>query len=225
MGANGTLDRLMWRHAWVLLLLVPAAAHAHPGHGPAIVQLMDFPDNRFQPASVTVGAGDTVIWQWNGSIRNHSVTADDGSFDSDPGEAPGQIQHPPNDQFTYRFEREGTFPYYCKVHPSMAGQVTVVAVGGSDVTRPQLSGVRVSKRRGRPRVHFSLSEPGDVLARIRRRKRTVKSFDIPARQGQNRGRIPTAGLEAGRYSIVLTAFDRADNRSRDVTRRFRLGRR
>jgi len=215
----------MWRHAWVLLLLVPAAAHAHPGHGPAIVQLMDFPDNRFQPASVTVGVGDNVIWQWNGSIRNHSVTADDGSFDSDPGEGPGGIQHPPNDQFTYRFDREGTFGYYCKVHPTMAGQVTVVAIGGSDVTRPQLSGVRVSKRRGRPRVHFSLSEPADVLARIRRKKLTVKSFDIPSRQGQNRGRIPTAGLEAGRYSIVLIAFDRADNRSRSVTRRFRLGRR
>jgi plastocyanin len=220
----------MWRHACVLLLLVAGAAHAaathaHPGHGPAIVQLLDFPDNRFEPASVNVGVGDTVIWQWNGSIRNHSVTADDGSFDSDPGKSPGQIQHPPNDQFTHRFETEGTFAYYCKVHPNMAGQVTVVAVGGSDVTPPQLSGVRVSKRRGRPRVHFSLSEPADVLARIRRGKRTVKYFDVAAGQGSNRRRIPTAGLDAGRYSIVLTAFDRADNRSRAVKRRFRLGRR
>jgi plastocyanin len=213
----------MWRRASVLLLLLPAVAHAHPGHGPAIVKLVDF-ENRFDPQSVTVGVGDTVIWRWEGSLRNHSVTADDGSFDSDPGKGPGQIQHPANDQFTHRFTSEGTFGYHCKVHAQMFGQVTVITVGGTDVDPPRLTGVRVSRRQGRYRVHFTLSEPGDVLARLRRNGRTLRSFDVSARQGDNRRQIPTAGLEPGRYRIALTAFDRSDNRSATLKARFRVRR-
>lgn len=217
----------MWRSAWVLLLLLPAVAHvpiagAHPGHGPTAVRVLDFPDNRFQPSTVTVGQGDNVIWEWSGNVRNHSVTADDGAFDSDPGEDPGQISHPPNDRFTHRFERTGTFGYHCKVHPSMVGQVTVVAVGGADTSPPRISGARVSRRGRRYRLRFALSEPGDVLARIRRANRTVRAFDVSARKGPNRRRIRTAGLEAGRYSVLLIAFDRAGNRSGTVRARFTL---
>lgn len=212
----------MWRGACVLLLLLPAVAYAHPGHGPAVVQALDVPDNRFEPASVTVGVGDNVIWEWNGAVRNHSVTADDGSFDSDPGKTPNEIQHPQNDTFTHRFERTGTFGYHCKVHSSMTGQVTVVDVGGSDVTAPRISGARVSRRAGRYRLHFSLSEPGDVLVRIRRGGRTLRALDVSGRQGENRRRIRTAGLKPGRYAVLLIAFDGADNRSRTVRTRFRV---
>ena len=198
MAANGTLESVMWRRASVLLLFLPAVANAHPGHGPAIVQLVDF-DNRFDPASVTVGVGDNVIWRWEGSLRNHSVTADDGAFDSDPGKTGAQIQHPANDQFTHRFTEEGTFGYHCKVHGQMFGQVTVVPVAGSDVDPPRLSGVRVTRRNSRYRLRFTLSEKGDVLARIRRKRRTLRSFDVSASAGANLRRIPTSGLEPGRY--------------------------
>ena len=214
----------MWRRASVLLLLLPAVAQAHPGHGPVVVQLVDFPDNRFNPPTVTIGVGDNVIWEWRGSIRNHSVTADDGSFDSDPGEGAGQIQHPPNDQFVHRFTSEGTFGYHCKVHPNMAGQVTVVPVTGSDIIPPQLSRVRVSRRASRYRLHFTLSEPGDVLVRILRGGHTVRSFDVSGSRGDNRGRLPTRGLGPRRYRLALTAFDRSDNRSPTVKTRFRLRR-
>ena len=214
----------MWRCAWVLLLLLPAVAQAHPGHGPVVVQLVDFPDNRFEPPSVTIGVGDSVIWEWRGAVRNHSVTADDGAFDSDPGKGAGEIQHPQNDQFVHRFTSEGTFGYHCKVHSNMAGQVTVVPVTGSDVIPPQLSRVRVSRRAGRYRVHFTLSEPGDVLVRILRRRHTVRSFDLAAGRGENRGRIRVRGLASGRYGVALTAFDRADNRSPTLKTRFRVRR-
>ena len=153
----------MWRRASLLLLLLPAVAHAHPGHGPAIVKAGVGFDNRFDPPSVTVGVGDNVIWRWEGNLRNHSVTADDGAFDSDPGKTAAQIQHPANDQFTHRFTEEGTFGYHCKVHGQMFGQVTVVPVAGSDVDPPRLSGVRVSRRNRRYRLRFTLSETGDVL--------------------------------------------------------------
>jgi plastocyanin len=214
----------MWRRASVLLLFLPAVASAHPGHGPAIVKAIDF-DNRFDPQSVTVGEGDNVIWRWEGSLRNHSVTADDNSFDSDPGKSGAQIGHPANDQFTHRFTEVGTFGYHCKVHPQMFGQVTVVSVGGSDTEAPRLSAVRVSRSSRRYRLHFKLSERGDVLARIRRNRRTVRSFDVAGQTGPNRRRIPVSRLEPGRYTIVLTAFDAADNQSPTVTARLRVRRR
>ena len=215
----------MWRRASLLLLLLPAVAHAHPGHGPAIVQAGVGFDNRFDPQSVTVGVGDNVIWRWDGNLRNHSVTADDGAFDSDPGETGTEIQHPANDQFTHRFTEQGTFGYHCKVHGQMFGQVTVVSVGGSDVDPPRLSRVGVSRRNRRYRLRFTLSEKGDVLARIRRRGRTLRSFDVSAQPGANLRRIPTSGLDPGRYQIALTAFDTADNRSATLTARLRVRRR
>src|SRR5687768_8704241 len=53
----------------------PIAAH----QGAAFeVQVVDF---AFEPAAVTVPAGTTVTWTNTGS-RPHTVTADDGSFDS-----------------------------------------------------------------------------------------------------------------------------------------------
>jgi plastocyanin len=208
----------MWRRATVLLLLFPAVAGAHPGHGPAIVRAGVGFDNRFDPRTVTVGVGDNVIWRWeDGGLSSHSVTADDGSFDSNPRTS---------GEFTHRFTAEGTFGYYCKVHPQqMAGQVTVVPIAGSDTQAPRLNSVRVSRRGGRHRLRFTLSERADVLVRVRRKHRTVRSFDVAGQAGANRRAVRTAGLEPGRYKLALTAFDAADNQSRTVTAGLRVRRR
>src|SRR5437763_17177019 len=40
-------------------------------------------DNSFQPKEITVDQGDTVVWADQGD-NPHSVTADDGTFDSSP---------------------------------------------------------------------------------------------------------------------------------------------
>lgn len=216
---------MMWRRALVLFLLAPAAASAHPGHGPVVVQVIDF-DNRYDPQSVTVGVGDPVIWNWGGSVRNHSVTADDGSFDSDPGKSGLEIQHEANDQYIRPFDTVGTFSYHCKVHGDrMYGQVRVVPVTGRDVIPPNLSGLRVSRSSGRYRVHFTVSERSDVLARIRRAGKTIRVFDLSAQPGANRKRIPTASLEPGRYGLTLQAYDTSDNGSNTVKTRFRVRRR
>ena len=120
------------------------------------------------------------------------------------------------------FTKEGTYGYHCKVHSDMTGEVVVVDVSGVDTEPPQLSGVRVSRSGGRYRVHYTLSEAGDVLARIRKGDRTVRSFDLAAKKGSNLARVRTRGLADGRYRIVLTAFDVADNRSAARGARFRL---
>ena len=71
----------------------------------------------FQPAEVTVSAGDTVTWTNNDSV-GHDVTADSFSSGDPGGMAPG-------DTFEHTFEEAGTFDYVCTVHPGMEGSVVV----------------------------------------------------------------------------------------------------
>ena len=73
----------------------------------------------FNPAVLIVPVGAIVVWYNNDSVT-HTVTARDNSFDSgnlSPGE--------PGDTFRYTFEQSGTFEYYCKIHPSMVGKITI----------------------------------------------------------------------------------------------------
>lgn len=78
-------------------------------------------DYAFEPESVTIAAGTTVTWR-NDSDRPHTVTADDGSFDSgrlDPGET-----------FSFTFAAPGVFAYQCGFHPDMQGTIEVTEQGG-----------------------------------------------------------------------------------------------
>ena len=76
-------------------------------------------DYAFNPADLTVKAGDTVTWT-NGDKAPHTVTSSGkGPLDS-PNLQTG-------DKFSYTFTSPGEFAYYCAVHPDMVGKVTVVA--------------------------------------------------------------------------------------------------
>jgi plastocyanin len=72
---------------------------------------------KFNPASVTVKAGDTVTWTNNDSV-GHDVTGD--TFKS--GDS-GGMQN--GDTFAQTFDKKGTFDYVCTVHTGMEGSVTV----------------------------------------------------------------------------------------------------
>ena len=71
---------------------------------------------QFQPQSVNVNVGDTVRWT-NQDPDRHTVTADNGAFDS--GEF-GQ-----GGTFQYTFNSAGTFGYFCGRHPGMRGTINV----------------------------------------------------------------------------------------------------
>jgi plastocyanin len=79
------------------------------------VTIVDF---AFKPSTVTITAGQAVTWR-NTSTTIHTVTADDGSFDS------GQLSQ--NDQFANVFDTPGTYAYHCSIHPQMTGKVIVKA--------------------------------------------------------------------------------------------------
>ncbi len=74
---------------------------------------------RYQPAELTVHPGETVEFK-NEDIFAHTVTADDGSFDS------GLIQ--PGSSWKMTVQKAGTLAYHCKPHPNMKA-VLVVSSG------------------------------------------------------------------------------------------------
>ena len=74
----------------------------------------------FKAPSITIAPGTVVSWK-NLDDDPHTVTATDGSFDSN-GLAQG-------DTFSHKFVKAGTYQYYCKVHPMMRGTVIVKEQG------------------------------------------------------------------------------------------------
>lgn len=97
------------------------------------IMIQDF---SFQPNNITVPVGTTVAWTNQGSVP-HTVTADNGAFDSN------NIQ--PNGQFKYTFNTSGTYAYHCKIHPIMKGRVQVmqgsamVGTSGANVSGTNMS--------------------------------------------------------------------------------------
>ena len=91
----------------------PAAPHAT-----ATVSIHDF---MFWPAQLSVQPGTTVTWVNQGAAP-HTVTADNGAFDS------GALQ--PGQSFSFTFSQPGTtYAYHCSIHPFMTGSVTVAGGG------------------------------------------------------------------------------------------------
>lgn len=104
---------------------------------------VDVRDNEFVDADIVVTAGDTVAWSQSGS-NPHSVTADDGSFDSHPDCLPNCMGQ--GDTFSHTFETPGEYPYHCKIHGGPDGQgmsgivrVQAAAQQGPTTTEPPVT--------------------------------------------------------------------------------------
>ncbi len=70
----------------------------------------------FDPGELTVTVGTTVTWTNDGSTT-HTITADDGTWDS------GRVSQ--GDTFSRVFDQPGTFTYHCAIHTSMTGTIIV----------------------------------------------------------------------------------------------------
>jgi plastocyanin len=71
---------------------------------------------RFQPDSLTIARGDTVVWV-NKDVMPHTATSEGGSFDSQI------IQSEKSWKFTAR--KKGEFDYTCTFHPTMKAMLHV----------------------------------------------------------------------------------------------------
>jgi uncharacterized repeat protein (TIGR01451 family) len=102
----------------------PAASTSAPAVAPAagvkIVQAgLEALTWGYAPDNITIKAGDTITWTNDGSLV-HTVTPDDGGFDS------GVLNK--GDVWTHTFDKPGTYTYHCTPHPWM--KATIVVQGG-----------------------------------------------------------------------------------------------
>jgi plastocyanin len=118
MTTTSVASRIPRRRWWVAITMIEclAAIVLASGQVAARDQTVSIVDFEFRPSDVTVTAGDVVTWT-NDSDQAHTVTADDGTFDSaalDPG-----------DPFATVFTVPGVRGYHCTIHPDMRARVTV----------------------------------------------------------------------------------------------------
>jgi plastocyanin len=79
-------------------------------------QTIDIKDHLFAPENVTVAVGTKVTWV-NHDQDPHTVVDRSKKFRSSALDT--------NDTFSYIFTEPGTYKYFCTLHPTMLGTVTV----------------------------------------------------------------------------------------------------
>jgi plastocyanin len=82
---------------------------------------VDIHDRTFDPAQLEVAKGTTVTWT-NGDTEAHTVTADNGLFDS------GVIE--PGQYYSTWLGGSGAVPYHSETDPNMKGSVVVNGASG-----------------------------------------------------------------------------------------------
>lgn len=70
----------------------------------------------FSPDSLTIKVGTKLTWTNNDSVT-HTVTADQGAFNSGP--------LPSGKSYSFTFTKAGTYTYHCAIHPSMTATIVV----------------------------------------------------------------------------------------------------
>lgn len=70
----------------------------------------------FDAATITVPVGSEVTWVNRDDIP-HTVTSEDGVFRSKALDT--------DEKFSYKFEKSGTYHYFCSIHPKMTAEVVV----------------------------------------------------------------------------------------------------
>jgi plastocyanin/uncharacterized membrane protein len=96
-----------------LLLAAALPAFCAPQSHTVVIRQM-----HFEPADLAAQPGDTILWK-NEDIFSHTVTANDGSFDS------GLIAPGATWQTTFK----SAVAYHCRPHPNMSAQI--VFAGGN----------------------------------------------------------------------------------------------
>jgi plastocyanin len=181
-----------------LALLLSLAAAAPAGAAEFEVGVVDFD---FEPATRTIGVGDTVIWRFNDD--GHTTTANRGQV-----ERWNSGIKPEGQTFRHRFTRPGRFQYVCPPHAHfpMRGTITV----GSDSVRDTVDAFRTTRTGSSVRVSFELNEPATVTYKLRgAERRTLRKGRL--RAGRHSFRV--RNLESGSYTGTLALADDFDKKT------------
>jgi plastocyanin len=90
---------------------IPNSTVPASGEGPVTIKGV-----AFNPKEVHVKVGQQLIWNWEDGGLEHTVTADDKSFDSGRKSA---------GSWPRTFTKAGMVAYHCEVHTKMHGTVVV----------------------------------------------------------------------------------------------------
>lgn len=102
------------QHAMAMPQAKPTALVAAADVRAVTVDIRNF---AFVPQQLTVSAGTRVSWV-NRDDEAHLVASSDGAFKASP--AMDTDEH-----FDMVFDKPGTYPYFCGIHPQMRGTVVV----------------------------------------------------------------------------------------------------
>lgn len=128
----------------ILMFALVASVLGSPLTASAETHVVEVIDNSFSPSELTICVGDTVRWEWVGSVP-HTATSGTPNCDGDGGELFDSGLLTTGDSFEYTFtevppecaddESEGpnTCDYFCIPHcATMTGVITVNEPGGGD---------------------------------------------------------------------------------------------
>ena len=116
MTLNGQVGRIFVLALVGLAVSIALASGASAGEkaGDNEITIDNF---SFGPAAVTVPVGTTVTWVNHDDIPHTVVSEDLITFKSRPLDT--------DDRFSFKFEKAGTYKYFCSIHPKMTAQVVV----------------------------------------------------------------------------------------------------
>lgn len=78
----------------------------------------------FNPAKITIKAGDSVLWV-NDDDTTHKLVFEDASLGGPTKDSPTKLRQ--GKEFSFTFKKAGVYKYYCKPHKNqdMKGEVIV----------------------------------------------------------------------------------------------------
>lgn len=129
------------------------------------VEIKDF---AFNPDTITVPAGTTVVWT-NRDSALHTVASTSGIFDS------GVIDQ--GKSFSYTFQEPGTYDYYCMIHPHMNAKVIVTP---SEKPGPASTGASLAEGGQAEETRPAVGQGQSALVEIKKHTFDPDSITVPA---------------------------------------------
>ncbi|MCA1832710.1 MAG: plastocyanin/azurin family copper-binding protein [Actinomycetota bacterium] len=102
------------------------------GGGGGATEIKLVTGNAFSPKTFNAKVGQKVTWDNTDTQQPHNVVSDAGLFNSNPDCVNDQTKcMAEGPQFSFTFDKAGSYPYYCQIHGSKGGNgmagVVVVA--------------------------------------------------------------------------------------------------
>ena len=89
----------------------------------------------YSPETLEIGVDEEVVWTNKDEGVHHTVTSGAPGDNGVPGVSEGKRSNPDgafdgdlpdaSAEYSFTFGEAGTFSYFCKVHPSMVGEIVV----------------------------------------------------------------------------------------------------